>query len=344
MSVQNRTLVTGGAGFIGSHLVRRLLATGHRVIVLDDLSSGDVSNLPSNANLEFVRGTILDLDLVSALVGKVDSIYHLAEFIPNTAQYGYGHVVKFSTNNPLLDFDVNLRGTLNVIEAARKSHVKTVYTSTAAVYGETNEPRNKETSSVTPVSPYGTSKLASEMFCNLYHRIYDLPVSVVRIFNAYGPRQRKYIMYDILERLYRNPSLLEVLGNGNQLRDFIYVDDVVDALIHLGAKEAYGEVFNLGTSIPTSIKDLVDEIIRILAIHPQIKFTGKTWMGDIRSSVANIDKLQGLGYSPKTSLEHGLKEFIAWYLSTEKPKLVGVNSSIPYGNESHQDSSFPQNR
>jgi UDP-glucose 4-epimerase len=318
-----RILVTGGAGFIGSHLVKRLLGLNNRVFVLDNLSSGRLENLPSHSKLlSFIMGDVRDLALVMKLTRKSDIVFHLAEFIPNTEQIGPGHVIKFSMEKPFVDFDICVMGTLNILEAARQSRAKIVFTSTAAVYGEPFENPVKETTPVAPISPYGASKLTAEIYCKLYSKTHDVPIIITRLFNVYGPGQRKYVMYDILSKLDENPTTLEMLGSSNHKRDFVYVNDVVDALILLGMKEeANGETFNLGTGISTSIGNVVTCVTKLLGVTPAISYTGSSWKGDIKVLVADITKLRGIGFRPKYSLERGITELVSWYLQSRKRVL-----------------------
>jgi len=208
-----KVLVTGGAGFIGSALVQNLANNNNDVFVLDDLSSGYLDNLITNDRIKFYNGDVRDVQIVDSLVKRSDVIFHLAEFIPNTEKYGTGHVVKFSNENPLAEFDVSCKGTLTVLSKAKEYNKRFIFTSTAAVYGESTSDYIKEDQVILPISPYGASKFCAETYVNLYGRIYDLPVTIVRFFNVYGPKQRKYVMYDVLKKLKNNQKSLEVLGS-----------------------------------------------------------------------------------------------------------------------------------
>jgi len=315
-----RVLVTGGAGFIGSRLVERLLDLDNRVITIDNLSSGSLDNLPARSRkFGFIKGDVRNFKLVRKLAQKSDVIFHLADFIPNTKQVGPGHVVKFSMKAPLLDLDVCVRGTLNILEAARQTHASVVFASTAAVYGEPLENPVKETMPANPLSAYGTSKFAAEMYCKLFNKMHGLSVIIARIFNAYGPRQRKYVMHDFLLKLKRNPNNLKMLGSGNHVRDFIYVDDVVDGLVFLSVKkEACGQTLNLGTGVPTSIRKLVAYLAKAMGARPVITFTGVSWKGDIKTLVADLTQLKNMGYCPKYDLRQGIKDYLYWYRQVEE--------------------------
>jgi len=318
--------VTGGAGFIGSHLVETLLNKGtKKIVVLDNLSCGYEENIPSSKNVDFVKGDIRDVPLVNDLVKKSDMIFHLAEFIPETKKYGPGHIIKFSIERPLEDFDVNTRGTLVILDAARKYGRKVVFTSTAAVYGNYYLKNIMENDVKLPVSPYGASKLCAETFVDLYSRVFELPTVIARFFNIYGPRQKKYVMYDMMLKLLKKPERLSVLGSGKEERDFVYVQDAVDALLLLATHpEAEGQVFNIGTGISTSILRVVELLKQILDLDIEIEVSGKSWPGDLKTLVANIDKIKGLGYEPKFSVEKGLEKFVTWFLNNYSDAQINL--------------------
>lgn len=324
--VDKNILITGGAGFIGSHLTQALLNNGNQVIVLDNLSSGIFENLPTHLGLKFVKGDILDVALVDRLMKHIDLVFHLAEYIPNTS----GHVVEYSMNNPLKDLEISVKGTINVLEAARKTKAKVVLTSTAAVYGEPIESPVEEECATNPISPYGASKLAAEVYCNMYYNTHELPIVVARLFNVYGPRQRKYVMYDILSKLKSNPKKLEILGTGEQKRDFIYVGDVVNGLIYLSTlEEAYGQTFNMGTGISTSIKQIVKYITELLNVDPNVTYTGSSWKGDIKRLTADTAKLVRTGFSLKFELAQGLEGLVFWFQQAKKSKSLSVRQNVP---------------
>lgn len=308
-----RILITGGAGFIGSHLVEELIKGKNEVVVLDNLSSGTLDNIPKNKRLMFVQGDIRDLDLVDRLVSGSDIIFHLAEFIPSTQSFGSGHVVKYSNDNPLVDFDVSARGTLFVLDSVKKHEKRLVFASTAAIYGKTKVPI-KENSRPNPISPYGTSKLCAEEYVKLYSRIYGTPTSTLRFFNVYGPRQTKYVMYDILLKLQKNPSLLSMLGSGKEERDFVYVKDAVKALILVAQDHAaFGQTYNVGTGVPTRISELTQLMTEILRLNPKVRFLGTSWKGDVQKLVADVSKISRIGYEPAYSLKEGLEKLIRWF-------------------------------
>jgi UDP-glucose 4-epimerase len=316
MVLESNALVTGGAGFIGSNLILKLIEQGKNVTVLDNLSSGFLSNIPIHKNLKFINGDIRNIELVNELVKNNDVVFHLAEFIPNSSKYGAGHVIKFSVENPLIDFDVSAKGTLVVLDSVKQHNKRLIFTSTAAVYGLYNE-NISEDFKLKPISPYGVSKICAEQYIDLYNRIYDTHSTIFRLFNVYGPNQRKYVMYDTLIKLKNNPNSLELFGTGMEERDFIYINDVVDALIFASINDsAIGEVVNIGTGKATTIISLVKMIIKKMELDTELIFKGSSWKGDVSSLVSNNSKLLKLGYKPEVMLSKGLDFFINWFNKT----------------------------
>ncbi|MCS7123364.1 MAG: GDP-mannose 4,6-dehydratase [Candidatus Aenigmarchaeota archaeon] len=305
-----RILITGGAGFIGSHLVDFYLEKNCEVIVLDNFSSGFKENLRKNKNLKIIAGDVLNKNLVLSLTKGCDIVFHLAAFHPNTV----GHIIKQSYADPLKDAKVTVLGSINVLEAARKNDCRVVLASTAAVYGNPIKNPVSEKSKIAPISPYGMSKYCAEIYFQRYYKIYGVEMSIARIFNTYGPRQFKYIHFDILERLRRNPNRLKVFGSGEEMRDFIFVKDTVTALSLLGEHEkALGEIFNIGSGEGIEIKKLITIMLNILKLNPVVVYTYRSWCGNVKKIYGDIKKIKKLGWKPKYSIEKGLKEFIKWY-------------------------------
>ncbi|MBU6997426.1 MAG: GDP-mannose 4,6-dehydratase [Theionarchaea archaeon] len=297
-----RVTVTGGAGFIGSHLVERL-AGDTDIVVLDNFQSGSRRNVQHvTGNIKVVQGDVRNRETVTGAVEGSHTVFHLAA---NAS-------VPFSIQNPRYDFETNAFGTLNVLEAARKWDVENVvYASSAAVYGESEYLPIDENHPTHPVSPYGVSKLAGEHIGTVYGEVYGLNFSAVRIFNTYGPRQPRYVMYDLLRKLEQDSSQLEVLGTGNQVRDYCYVTDMVDALM-LVAEKGHG-VYNVGGGVPTSVREVAEFIVSRVAPDTRIVYTGTSWKGDIQVLIANIEKIKALGFNPKVSLHEGIQELITWF-------------------------------
>ncbi len=309
-------LVTGAAGFIGSHLTDKLVAIGARVRALDDLSDGRLDNLSASLDaIEFHQASLDDAPTVRELVAGCDTVFHLAA---NAS-------VPRSSEDPAYDFRANMVGLFHVLEAVRlEGRPRLVFSSSAAVYGEprTEDGRMPESHPFAPKSPYGGTKLAGEFLIDAFARCYDLDHRRVRIFNTFGPRQRKYVMFDLLEKLRRDPSRLEVIGTGNQYRDYNFVEDTVDALLLVGAHPAArGKVYNIAGGRPVSIRELVDLIIVTLGIpRPEITYTMESWQGDVNRMIADTSLItEELGYRPAVGLEEGLRRLVAWHREEFSP-------------------------
>ena len=300
-------LVTGGAGFIGSHLTERLVDLGAGVTVLDDLSAGVERNLAAvRSAIDFREGDVRDKEVLGPVLTDVDVVFHLA---------ANAHVPT-SVERPTHDFDVNAAGTQAVLEGARQEGVeRVVIASSAAVYGPPQAVPMTEDHPLAPVSPYGGSKLAAEQAGLVYDECYDLDVSALRIFNTYGPRQPRYVMYDFLRKLEEDPSELAVLGSGEQVRTFAYVPDAVDALVALGvADRAPGRAFNVGGQEATRIMDLAELMAdRYYDGEPKVYATGEAKAGDIERLVVDNSRLAELGVKPSVGLEEGLDRLYEWF-------------------------------
>ena len=295
-------LVTGGAGFIGSHLNKKLSSLAGNLIVYDNLSNGKVENVKHLPKVHFVKADILDLKKLHSQE-KADVIYHLAAQV----------VVPYSMENPIEDFETNARGTLNVLEKARKDDARVVFASSAAVYGNTTQLPTPETNGFSPDSCYGLSKVVGEEYCNMYSKQYGLDITILRFANVYGPKCHG-VIEDFLNKISRNPEELEIIGTGMQSRDFVHVYDVVEALILSATSEvAIGDTFNIGFGKTTTIIDLAKIILKILGLTEKtvLKPTNVPWQGDIRVIWFDISKVEKiLKWHPKITLEDTLKELI----------------------------------
>lgn len=302
--------MTGGAGFIGSHLVDRLISKGFNVVVLDDFSSGSWKNLGARigkSNFHLIKGKIQNRTTVGKALENVDAVFHFAAIVN----------VDFSVKNPLLVNEVNVKGTLNLLEGCLKSKVKQfIYASSSAVYGDPEYLPINESHPTKPLSPYGVSKLAAEHYCRVIHRLYGLETVILRYFNVYGPRQSKgpysSVIFQFTEQL-KQKKIPVIFGDGTQTRDFVYVDDVVDATLSvLDCKECAGNAINIGSGRATSIKELCNILLKIFRVHNVKPEYSLPRAGDIKHSCADLsraDKL--LGYRPKFSLEDGLRKLLA---------------------------------
>jgi nucleoside-diphosphate-sugar epimerase len=303
-------LVTGGAGFIGSHIVERLVREGHHARVLDDFSSGKESNLESfRGEIELIKGDIRDATLVKEAMKGVDIVFHEAAL---------GSVPR-SVADPLTTHEVNMTGTLNVLLAARDAGVKrVVYASSSSVYGETPVLPKSEDMTPQPLSPYALSKLVGEHYASVFKHVYGFEVVALRYFNIFGPRQDPESQYAaVIPRFIT--ALLEgraplVYGDGLQSRDFTYVDNVVDAnLLASEASGVAGQAFNVACGGRYTLLDLLARLKEILAsdiepIHEASR------AGDVRDSQASIEAAErALGYRVSVGFEDGLRKTVAWY-------------------------------
>jgi UDP-glucose 4-epimerase len=307
-------LVTGGAGFIGSNIVRALLDQGVAVRVLDNFSSGKRENLEGSSNakngnrFEVVEGDVRDESVVADAVRGVEVIFHEAAFVS----------VPESMEKPQACFDVNITGTSILFEAARKAGVRrAVIASSAAVYGDSDALPLKEDTPLRPLSPYAVSKRVDEMFAQLYTSSFGLEVVALRYFNVYGPRQRPDSMYaaavPIFIRRLRDVKPITIFGDGGQTRDLIFVGDVVRAnLIVSEQPSAAGRIFNICTGESTRILDLLDVLFKLFPNSPKPVFASPR-PGDIYKSLGCPDKAEEIiGFKAQTSLADGLKETVNW--------------------------------
>lgn len=304
-----KVLVTGGAGFIGSHTVDRLINEGFEVIVLDNLRSGRLENIRhhvAGGNFRFVRGDIRDANLVRNLVSKVDCIIHLAALVS----------VPESIKDPVLTSEVNVKGTLNLLKASADFGVKRfVFASSCAVYGDAETLPIKEDCPAKPKSPYGVSKMVAENYVQKYLEDFGLETVCLRYFNVYGPRQTcsdySGVITQFINCLERSLPLT-VFGDGEQTRDFVNVNDVAEAnLLALKCRHVDGEVFNIGTGLATSINQLAETLLEVTGKTQSKIVHSKAREGDIRHSVADISKAkEKMGYNPKAMLKDGLKALL----------------------------------
>ena len=305
-------LVTGGAGFLGSHLTDALVEHGAKVRALDDLSDGHLANLAlAGDRIVWHEVSVVDGDLDAPVAG-CDYVFHLAA---NAS-------VPRSSADPVFDFEVNVVGTHRVMEACRRAEVGTLlFTSSAGVYGEPLTEAMDEDHPLRPQSPYGGSKLAAEFLLDSYGRCFDRDHRRVRIFNTFGPRQRKYVLFDWLEKLRSDPTRLEIIGTGEQIRTYNYVADTVDALLRVAAQpKANGIVLNIGGQQQISIRELAELLVQQLGIDPpEITFTGQSWPGDIVRLYGDVSRVRALGCRETVGLGEGINRLIAWHRDEYAP-------------------------
>jgi UDP-glucose 4-epimerase len=301
LSGGRRVLVTGGAGFVGGALARRLAAGGAHVSVIDDFSTGRPEAVPAGSTV--VQGSITDVDTVRALVAEHPWIFHLA-----------ARSIIASTRDPREDFETNAAGTLNLLLAARECRVeRLVYASSASIYGNPRTLPINEDDSVAALSPYAASKLCGEQYCLAFHASYGVPAAIVRYSNVYGPGQRwdnpnSGVVTKFLAAAAAGRPM-PIHGDGQQTRDFTFVEDAVDATLIAGTHpRAEGEVFNVGTGIETSVIEVARTIARSLGVEPAVEHIDRRDIDNIRRRALNIEKIRRtLRWSPQVALETGLR-------------------------------------
>lgn len=312
-------LLTGGAGFIGSHLTRRLFERGDRVTVLDDFNDyydparkrANVAPFTQRDDYRLVEGDIRDTELVDSLFadGGFDSVIHLA------ARAG----VRPSLRQPILYEDVNCIGTLRLLEAARRHRPRIfVFGSSSSVYGINRKVPFAEDDRVDlPISPYATTKRTGELLCFNYHHLYDLKVSCLRFFTVYGPAQRPEMAIHKFTDLLARDEPIPLYGDGGSRRDYTYIDDIVDGIEAALDLAPDFEIFNLGGAETTALSDLVRWLAEELAVTPRIEYLPDQ-PGDVPITYADVSKAaRMLGYSPKVPIREGLKRFVEWYRKGE---------------------------
>lgn len=312
-------LVTGGAGFIGSHLCEHFLSKGHRVISLDNfddfynpaIKEQNINSLLKNENYELVRGDIRDAAVLKNIFEKntVDCVVHLA------AKAG----VRPSIQQPVHYMDVNVNGTANLLESMRRAGVnRFVFGSSSSIYGNQEKMPFSETDDVSrPISPYAASKHSGELISYTYHHLYGMDVACLRFFTVYGPRQRPDLAIHKFTQLALDGQPIPLYGDGGTRRDYTFVGDIVQGISKLiESKDWRYEVFNLGCGNPVTLLDMVKAVEQALGKPLEINFLEKQ-PGDVEQTHADIRKAQAFfGYQPTVSLQEGVRQFVEWFRGT----------------------------
>ncbi|HOD17370.1 MAG TPA: SDR family oxidoreductase [Candidatus Cloacimonadota bacterium] len=305
-------LVTGGAGFIGSNIVKELLARKEQVRVLDNFATGKRENIlpyKNDPNLEIIEGDLRSFHIVRDAVKGVDYVLHQGA-LPSVPR---------SINDPITTNDVNILGTLNILEAAREFNVKRViYASSSSVYGNTETLSKREDMPVSPLSPYAVTKFAAERYCQIYYSLYGLETVALRYFNVFGPNQDPTSQYSAVIPLFikavHSDKAPVIYGDGTQSRDFTYVTNNVEAnLLACTAKGVAGEVFNIACGKKYTLLELVQEINAALGKQIEPKFAPER-SGDVKHSLADISKAEKmLGYQPKVDFQTGIRKAVEFF-------------------------------
>ena len=313
-----KVLVTGGCGFIGSHLVDRLIEAGYFVTVIDNLSAKTTTEFLKHhidrGRAEFFKYDIRNFNKLLALDRDYECIFHLA------AQPD----VKVSVDNPRLDFEVNTVGTFNILELMRQKDIKKMLfaSSGGTVYGENPVFPTPETQPLRPISNYGAAKAACEMYCSSYSSLYELSITSLRLGNIFGPRSTHGVMFDFYNKLKKEPTRLEILGNGQQRKTYLYISDTVEAFILLYDHLSSGyDVFNVSSDETITVTEIARTIIEALNLERvRLEYTGgiRGWKGDVPYTSADITKLKDIGWKPRITIKEGIKKYINWLNEKER--------------------------
>lgn len=311
-----KILVTGGAGFIGSHLAEKLVNSGDFVVVLDNfdpyydpkLKKENLANVKNKKNFRLVKGDILDTSLVENIFNKyaIDYVVHLA------AKVG----VRGSIKEPIEYAKVNAGGTLNLLEVIKKYKVKNfIFTSSSSVYGANkNLPLSESDPANKQLSPYAVSKKTAELYCGMYSRLYKIPITILRLFTVYGPRQRPDLAISKFARNIKEGKAIDIYGDGNAARDFVYVDDVINAILKAIINPFSFEIFNIGNSQPITINSLISHIEKKIGKKAKMKYLPFR-KEDMRITYANIKKAKKLlNWEPTIDIKNGLQKTLNFLL------------------------------
>jgi UDP-glucose 4-epimerase len=305
-----RILITGGAGFVGSHLSERFVEEGHKVVCLDNLMNGNVANIRhlfSYRNFKFINDDIRNSDRMTSLMIDVDAVVHLAAQI---------HVDR-SIVEPKMTYDINVTGTQNILEAARMHDVeKIIYASSSEVYGTAQYAPIDEKHPLNAPHPYGASKIAADRMCHAYNETYGMNVVIVRPFNLYGPRQKDSgyggVISIFIKRVLNNLPPV-IFGDGLQTRDYTYISDMIEGYVKiLNSRKKMNAPINFGTGKEIRIVDLAKKIIKITGTDLKPVHVHER-PGEVRRLIADVTKARNLGWTSKVDIDKGLSKLVDWY-------------------------------
>jgi UDP-glucose 4-epimerase len=311
-------LITGGAGFIGSHLVDALMTRRAEVSVFDNLSSGTLQNIKQwlgNPNFTLIKGNLLNpSDLKKLSHKRYDIVFHLAA----------NPEVRVGSTNPNIHFQQNLAATHNLLEHNRKTPTL-IFTSTSTVYGEpTKIPTPENYAPLKPVSVYGATKLASEALITAYAYTYDFKAIILRLANIVGPRSRHGVVHDFIQKLRKNPNKLEILGDGTQTKSYLYMSDCINAMfLTLQKTTEQVSIYNVGSEDQITVKEIAQIVTQETGLK-NVKFTytggvdgGRGWKGDVKNMLLDVTKLKGLGWDPKLNSAGAIRQATKYLISKE---------------------------
>ncbi len=306
-----RIIVTGGAGFIGSHLVDYFMEKGHEVVVIDNLSTGSMENIKrwiDNPRFKFHQADLVNLDTYIGLFRNIDAVFH----------YAANSEVRVGSQRPEDIWDNNIVATYNVLEAMRRNNVKLiVFASSSTVYGDQVNIPTPENSKLEPISIYGASKLAGEALISGYAHTFKIRALILRYANIVGSRLKHGVIYDFIAKLKRNPEILEILGDGTQRKSYLHISDAINATAHafeafLGSDNLVG-IYNVGNEDWITVKEIAEIVCNVMGLSPKLVFTGgveggRGWVGDVKLMLLDISKLKGLGWKPKLCCKEVIKK------------------------------------
>jgi UDP-glucose 4-epimerase len=305
--------VTGGAGFIGSHLVDRLCDNRNSVVVIDNLSSGELENLKlwlNNPNFTFVREDLLKPASILSFLSECETVFHLAA----------NPEVRVGSTDPKVHYEQNICATFNLLEAVRKvgSIKNFVFSSSSTVYGEAEKiPTPESYAPLKPISTYGASKLASEALITCYAYTYGFNATIYRLANIVGSRTKHGVIYDFINKLRKDAKRLEILGDGTQRKSYLYIDDCIDAML-TGIKHSRNkvEIYNVGSEDQVNVKEIADIICKEMGLsNVEYVYTGgvdggRGWKGDVKVMLLSIEKIKGLGWKPKLNSRQAVRKTV----------------------------------
>ena len=317
-----KILVTGGAGFIGSHLVDRLMEDGHEVRVLDDLSAGTLDNLKrwlNHERFEFIEGDMRDAETVENAVDGIEAVFHLAA----------NPKVRIGSQSPELLYETNVLITYNLLNAMKDSGVKyLVFTSSSTVYGDAEIiPTPEDYAPLEPISVYGGAKLAAEALISGYAHTFDFKALIFRLANIIGERSNHGVIYDFINKLRKDPEELEILGDGTQRKSYLHVSDTVDGILHIfeAFKNENKRVnfYNLGNDDWITVKEIAEIVSEEMKLKPVFRFTGgvdggRGWKGDVKFMRLSIEKAKKTGWKPKLDSYEAVRRTVGELLRTAK--------------------------
>lgn len=306
--IDKKILITGGAGFIGSHLVENLINDNNEIKIIDNFSTGKLENLENVKNkIKVIRGDLRNFNFTLKNIKDVDIVFHLA------ANYS----VKYSSKDPIFDFDSNTLTTLYTLEAMRKNCIPMiVFTSSSTVYGESDKFPIPENAELKPISNYGASKASAEMYIHSFSRLYGIKGLVLRYANIIGPRSNHGVIPDFIKKLKKDRKRLLILGNGKQKKSYLHVSDCIDAsLLALEHLKKSFDVFNVGSEEWATVNEMARMVCNEMGLNNvEFEYTGEErgWEGDVKKFLLDVTKIKKLGWKPKYNTEQSIRKTVEW--------------------------------